>query len=122
VFNLSLRLRRKLAASYTVLRYEDLVRDPNGCLAQLTANVGIDLATAPVGDQVELAVSHTAAGNPSRFKTGSVTIKPDEAWRTDMSRAAQMLVTFMTAPGLIGYGYGIGRSATLSPRHDQEPP
>jgi hypothetical protein len=115
-FNLSLSLRRRLAHSYTVLRYEDLVRDPDGCLSRLATVLDLDLSE-PVGDHVELQVSHTTAGNPSRFETGTVSIVPDEAWRTEMPGRDRTMVTMLTAPGLKYYGYPL-RGSRLPALHE----
>ena len=45
-----------------------------------------------------LAVTHTVAGNPDRLRTGEVSVRLDDEWRTKMRLRDRALVTAMTAP------------------------
>jgi hypothetical protein len=53
---------------------------------------------------VRLAPSHTVAGNPSRFRTGPVTLSFDDEWRTRQSELHRWGITAMTLPLLAAYG------------------
>lgn len=92
------------------LRYEDLVYDPasrmEGVLADLCLeSEEVDDFHFLSGREVSLAVDHTVSGNPSRFRTGSVELRPDEEWKANMKRADKYLVTALTAHLLLKYGY-----------------
>ena len=55
--------------------------------------------------QIDDGVDHTAGGNPSRFETGSVDIRPDDDWRYQMPGRRRPYVTALTWPLLVRYGY-----------------
>ena len=89
------------------VRYEDYVRDPAASLRRVAAAVG-----TPVQDfeflrdnEVELQLAHTAAGNPGRFKTGWVAIRPDEGWRDGLPKRKQWFALATTWPLRRRYGY-----------------
>ena len=104
---------RSWAASYTLVRYEDLVRRPASALASAGEALGErwDLEGIVRGGRVNLTPSHTASGNPSRFAAGPTDVREDDEWRLAMATGARFLVTALTAPLLARYGY-----AVLSPR------
>lgn len=89
------------------LRYEDLVQDPEGALLGLVAATGIDIGSLGFvdGDRVTIAPTHTVGGNPGRFTTGDVTLRPDERWRRQLSRRDRRTVEVLTAPLRHRYGY-----------------
>jgi hypothetical protein len=90
------------------LRYEDFVAAPEASLRQLAAFAGTPLAGSPSfldGDTVTLSPSHTVAGNPMRFRTGSLELRRDDAWRAELPRGRRWLVSALTAPMLALYGY-----------------
>lgn len=94
-------------AKRLTVRYEDLVRDLCSVLGEVLALLGeqdSDLAFLD-GDKTSLAAAHTVAGNPMRFRRGSIELRPDEEWRSGMQSADRRLVTAMTWPLLSKYGY-----------------
>jgi hypothetical protein len=94
--------------SYTLIRYEDLVGDPGAMLVSVAEAIGEEQMASELrstSDEVGLKVSHTVAGNPSRFSSGKTRIAADEEWRSAMGRGQQLLVTAATAPLLRHYGY-----------------
>jgi hypothetical protein len=98
------------------LRYEDLVRDPASCIDGILAALELDEGAGDYpflnGQEMALAVDHTVSGNPVRFRSGSIKLRLDREWQTDMRGADRRLVTAMTAPLLLKYGYlGRGREA-----------
>ena len=101
----------------TTIRYEDLVSDARGTLGGALAPLDLGWAADKLdhvqGDVVALGPSHGVSGNPSRFKTGDVTLRADDAWRTSLSRRDAMLVSALGLPALIGHGY-LRRSRHLS--------
>lgn len=98
------------------LRYEDFVRDPALYLAETLTRDGFDdeAGSLPLvrGREISLSVDHTVSGNPGRFRTGSVELRPDEEWKVKMRGADRNVVTALTAPLLLKYGYlGKGQTA-----------
>jgi len=97
------------------LRYEDFVNDPTSCLAETLVRVGLDDVAGSLptvrGREISLSVDHTVSGNPARFRTGRIKIQPDEEWRVKMRGADKNVVTALTAPLLLKYGY-LGRRET----------
>ena len=100
-----------LLSNFIRLRYEDFVNDPTSNLADLLIGVGFDDESRGVGDvisrgrEVSLSVDHTVSGNPGRFRSGSIELQPDEEWKSRMRSADKNVVTALTAPLLLNYGY-----------------
>jgi len=92
---------------YLRLRYEDVIREPRRAIDRICAFVGEDVAGSPfVSDtEVQLTPSHSVAGNPSRFTTGLVTLRPDDEWQTEMRTTDRAVVTTVTWPLLLRYHY-----------------
>ena len=102
--------RRRLlgAATYSVLRYEDLVRDPAAHLTAISRQIDVPRSFDALFDDegnALLGTDHTLAGNPSRFDTGAVKVVPDEEWRTKMTVQDKTVVTTASAPLLLRYRY-----------------
>jgi hypothetical protein len=91
------------------VRYEDLVADPRPTLERAMGEVGLPLpegALAHVGEHsVTLSPSHGIAGSRMRFTSGRVDLELDDAWRSTLPAAARRVVTAVTLPQLVGYGY-----------------
>lgn len=111
-FNALLGLLRLLGTPTTVVRYEDLVRDPRRVLARILAEGGRQVSSADLsfvqGANVSLGVDHTVAGNPMRFRHEPLELRVDDVWRTSMDRRARVLTTALTWPLLAAYGYSRG--------------
>ena len=92
------------------MKYEDVLLDPVGSLAQM-----IELAGLPAspdgfpfleGNVATFSTPmHSVAGNPLRFGGETSTLKLDDKWRTGLDKKSHRIVTSMTAPGLMHYGY-----------------
>lgn len=101
-------LWRRWPGGYLRLRYEDFVAEPRQTVERVAS---LALGEAPselpfrAPAEVELATNHSVAGNPSRFKTGTVSLRSDDAWRRELGRRDHRLVTAMTWPLLLRYGY-----------------
>ncbi|WCO68559.1 sulfotransferase [Iamia majanohamensis] len=108
-FNLALAALPVAGTPVLRLRYEDLLADPAGSLARVLAPTG--LALEPGWDSflgpdgARLGPSHSVAGNPMRFRSGTIPLRPDDAWRDHLPAADRRLVTALTAPLLLAYGY-----------------
>ena len=93
---------------YLRLRYEDFVADPRASFERILELLGEDAELPLVSDsEVKLGVSHTVSGNPNRFQTGSVALKPDTEWMREMSEEDRKRVTLLTYPMLRRYGYPV---------------
>lgn len=115
IFNYLLRSGRRRYASYTVVRYEDLVMDPPGTLQKVLAALGIRGDPVGMGPEapVSLGLSHTASGNPGRFQVGEIDISLDAEWMYAMRGFHRLLATVLTVPGLVRHRY---RLRCRSPR------
>ena len=91
------------------LRYEDFVADPVAALVPASADLGLPLSradlSAVVEGGVELGSSHGLSGNPSRFQVGTLPLRHDERWKTEMDSTSRAVVTALTLPLLKAYGY-----------------
>jgi hypothetical protein len=99
-------LWRRTPQKYLRLRYEDFVTDPRGSLERILELVGVTAELPLAGErEVRLGVSHTVSGNPNRFETGAVELRPDREWMDRMEPRHRALVTALTLPLLKHYGY-----------------
>lgn len=108
-------LWRRSSGRYMRLRYEDFVEKPRRTVEDILGMLHEDTCRLPfVGERgVELGVSHTVSGNPNRFRTGPVQLRPDEEWSYRMGPREKTLVTLLTLPLLARYGYSISTRNTL---------
>jgi hypothetical protein len=99
-------LWRRTPEKYRRLRYEVFVANPRESLERILGLVGVT-AELPLASERELrlGVSHTVSGNPNRFETGPVELRPDREWKDKMSTRDKALVTVLTTPLLQRYGY-----------------
>jgi hypothetical protein len=89
------------------IRYEDFAARPRATIEEVLAFLDVKAATPFTDDRTALLhPNHIVAGNPSRFTTGEVTIRTDDAWRREMPRRDQQAVAALTLPLRVRYGYG----------------
>lgn len=91
-----------------LFRYEDVIGSPRMSFRNLARLADLDPAPLLdlVGqDWVELAPTHTVAGNPSRFQHGRVDLRLDREWVDKMPTTDRRLVTALTWPMARAYGY-----------------
>ncbi len=111
-FNVALGSLRVTGARVVGLRYEDLLADPARHLRRILAPTGLALDDGwddfltPEG--ARLGPSHSVAGNPMRFRTGTIPLRHDDAWRRSLPGRDRRIVTALTAPLLAAYGYTLG--------------
>ncbi|WP_210649097.1 sulfotransferase [Nocardioides sp. SYSU D00065] len=114
----ALQLEMELVARAGVpsarLRYEDFVADPVGSVVAASTALGLPVVAdeLPGTDDGGLVLepSHGLSGNPSRFRSGTVRLRRDDSWTTDMPAAARAVVTGLTLPLLARYGYAGARA------------
>lgn len=111
--NSALHVLTRTGTPTSLVRYEDLVRDPERVLREVAAFAGIPLGAAALrflgGDdadrQADLSAAHTVSGNPMRFLSGRIPIRQDDAWQAAMPIGQRRAVTALTLPLLGRYGY-----------------
>ena len=71
--------------------------------------VGMEDAELPFvsGNEALTSVNHSVAGNPDRLRHGLIRLRQDDRWRTGMARRDQRLVSVLTLPLLMHYGYAL---------------
>ncbi len=97
----------RYAKKGVVVRYEDLMSHPSATVHALLYEFGLhDRAVHGLaGATVMLGSNHIPSGNPMRFKSGEICLREDDEWRHKMSRPKRALVTGLTLPLLLRYGY-----------------
>lgn len=93
---------------YLKIRYEDFAAHPRETVESILRLLGKEGSAVPFVEERKVsltAVDHSAAGNPVRFNNGMVEIKPDVEWVTEMGFRNKSIVTSITWPLLIKYGY-----------------
>lgn len=94
------RVLGRVASRYRLVRYEDLVADPDATLAAIAPDRRAPTPTDPARDG-----NHTVGGNPMRFLSGPLVVRPDEEWRRALAPGARRLVTICTWPLMRRFGY-----------------
>jgi hypothetical protein len=82
------------------LSYERFTDDPSSLARTVDELLGPD-ATGPFaidGSHVTLGTDHTVSGNPVRFTAGTVTIRPDDSWRRNLSPVRLAVIGVLTTP------------------------
>ncbi len=105
--NLSAEALKAVGIPYVRMRYEDLCRDPAPFLQRVADFVGEGPLGLAVKDRstFEIRPTHGPSGNPSRFRTGDVTVREDNEWTAKMKTSNTVLSTLLTWPLLARYGY-----------------
>lgn len=101
-FDVVTRLMRTLGRRpFATVRYEDFVADPAAVVRRVLDFAGIPGRTGDLGhiagDEVALESNHQVAGNPMRFRTGTVQVRPDDEWRQHLSSRDRRTVALLTA-------------------------
>lgn len=112
---------RRKGTPYLFARYEDIVASPRAWLTKIVHFAGEEEqgdALFVRENVVHLSVDHTAAGNPNRFRQGTVEVRRDDEWQQKMPRGERLLVTALTLPLLYKYGYLNGHAKTTYPQLD----
>jgi len=107
--NFAIELSRKnWPGKYLRIHYEDFVVRPRKTVERILGFVGEQPSNLPFlnESEVSLGVNHCIHGNPNRFETGTVKLNLDERWK-QMNTSEKRLVTVLTWPLLIKYGYSL---------------
>jgi Sulfotransferase family len=108
-FNFLLDALRLRGVPATLVHYEDFVAAPREQLAAIVRFLGKEPSEqdlAFVGESsVELPRDHSVAGNPMRFRSGPEQLRVDEAWRTRLDPRTRRLISVVSGPAILRYGY-----------------
>lgn len=98
---------------YMFLRYEDFVSAPRDTIDEILRFVDEDETPNPFVSEntVPISPTHTIEGNLARFQRGEIAVRADTEWRRKMSWGSRAVVTSMTWPFLLRYGYWGARNA-----------
>ncbi len=109
-----------------VVIYEELMEDPNSAVRRTSRLLGQSPPSAQLRPDHPLAMPEVHgpdAGRKQRFANTDVVLTKDERWRSALHPFDKALVTLLTLPLLVRYGYPI--RATASDSHpkpvSQEP-
>jgi hypothetical protein len=58
-------------------------------------------------ETIDLGGHHLIGGNPVRFRTKNLRLRVDDAWREKLGFGARGVVSLLTLPLLVRYGYGL---------------
>jgi hypothetical protein len=113
ITNAAVEIFWRRSKKYLMLRYEDFVDEPQQSLQRILELVheeesGSSLPFSTEGT-IELGSNHTTSGNPSRFRTGKLDLRPDTEWVSRMKLRGKVLVTACTLPLLRRYKYPVAR-------------
>lgn len=97
------------ADGYLRVRYRDFVHDPRSTVRRVLELAGefegAEQLSHVDGREVSLDAQHLLSGNPARSRTGSVTLREDVEWRRALDPSKKGVVTALTLPLLLRYGY-----------------
>lgn len=103
------RLWRNSSGRYLPVRYEDFVADARAVINRILDMLGERRQEMEFinGHIARLAINHTFSGNPDRLDNGWVRLRPDDEWKRAMKRSHRAMVTALTWPLLVRYGYDL---------------
>lgn len=117
VQNLAFEVLRGKGVEVVRVRYEDLLARPAETLNALTTRLGLPHATGDFGflgdRQARLGVAHTVSGSPARLAVDRIGIGDRPA---RLPATQRWLVTALTWPLLLWYGYRLGGAWTVRRR------
>ncbi len=101
-----------------VVRYEDLVADPNAVLRTIGTLLGEPVEELTIEDDVvTLPPGHVLGANPGKFTAEPVHLREDDEWRHLMPARHRALGTVLTLPLLRRYRYPIRAGAPSAGTH-----
>jgi hypothetical protein len=107
--NLLFHSIRSMSTPCLFVQYESLLAKPSFEISRILAFAGNSNPSAQIegltDTKYESKLQHTVGGNRIRFLRGPVQLRLDESWKRDMRRRDRFLVTLITFPLLVKYGY-----------------
>ena len=94
-------------STFATLRYEAFAAAPDTSVADAVERLELEArAAAEPGAVDDHAVQHSVSGNPVRFQPERLSsIAIDDEWTRSMPRTMRALVTALSFPLLVAYGY-----------------
>lgn len=101
-------LQRILPENYLRFYYENFISQPKLVVEKISDLVKENASYLPfiTENEVKLGVNHSIYGNPNRFQAGVCRLELDDEWKK-MRKLDKFIVTTLTWPFLIRYGYPI---------------
>lgn len=92
------------------MRYEDFLSSPVASLQQIIRLMGLEPTTDDLGflsgsTATLTTPMHSVAGNPLRFGANEITLRLDDAWRSELPSRDRRIVSAITAPLRAAYRY-----------------
>jgi hypothetical protein len=108
--------RRHLRHRSLFTRYEDYVLAPRPVVERIAAMTGEDgsCPSPTTAEVVHPRENHMISGNPSRFQDAPVELHRDDQWMVEMPRGKRLLITALTLPLLLRYGYPVRTKPSLN--------
>jgi hypothetical protein len=117
-------LQKRVNPRYLLLTYDELAADPEAAVRRVLELIGEADRDVPLADGRRIAGGphHTVAGNPDRFRRGEIEIRRDLSWRAGMPESSRAVVTALTLPTLLRYGFVGPRAGRPAPAPPRLPP
>jgi hypothetical protein len=97
------RVAHSMDLPYLQVRYEDLMSDPVAVLGGIAAFIGERLPDPTPAPPFDLSLVHTPEGPlPAQ---AAVALERDDRWHTELDVANRAIITSVSAPWLVRYGY-----------------
>lgn len=107
--NLSAEWLRSRSEGYLRVRYSDFVGAPAETLRRILRTTGEEASEGRLahieGWTLKLGAQHILSGNPVRARVGEIPLHEDVEWRRGMEATPRRLVTALTLPFLLRYGF-----------------
>ena len=106
--NLAFSALAKLGVPVKRVLYEQMLANPAATISSIADFIGMSSVYTDGlldGDKICLGTTHQVAGNPMRFRIGELDLHRDDAWRANFSPSSRWLVSGLTAPLMLRYGY-----------------
>ncbi len=98
------------AQTYFRLRYKDIICEPTGSIKLVCKSLQLDTISLNFINENHVTLqqeNHTVSGNPVRFQKGEIQLKLDNEWQEAMSKRDKQIVTAITWPFLLQYGFPV---------------
>lgn len=108
-------LRRESRRPSIFLRYEDWAARPADGLRKILKLLDFPSGRLPIrnGHIVDMKPTHSVAGNPQRFRTGRIALRPDMEWTRGIRPSDRAWIEHLTRPLMNRYGYAAGSPTGL---------
>jgi hypothetical protein len=109
-------VRRRSERPWALVRYEDFIASPSQTVAevnQLLNGMAADINFLSEGEAM-IGINHTVSGNPVRLQRGRILLREDEEWKVQLKPSTRTMVTALTWPLLMRYGY-----VSMRPRDEE---